>query len=79
MNDQPYNLWGRFQERWLGRRSLIRGAAGLVLGSGLSGSGSVYADNDDGDSEQGERNTPNPFREVSQHSSLSESSYTIIR
>ena len=61
MNDQPYNLWGRFQERWLGRRSLIRGAAGLVLGSGLSGSGSVYADNDDGDSEQGERITPNPI------------------
>lgn len=41
MNDPNYGLWERFQEKWLSRRNLIRGAArtaagaGLVLGSGL--------------------------------------------
>ena len=35
MNDPHYGLWERFQEKWLSRRNLIRGAAGTAAGAGL--------------------------------------------
>ena len=61
MNDQPYNLWGRFQEKGLGRRSLMRGAAGLMLGAGLPRPGVAHGGDDDGDSEKGGCVAPNPI------------------
>jgi hypothetical protein len=51
MNDQDPILWKKLQQKWLSRRSLIRGAAGTAAGAGLLlGSGlrsSVQADDDD--------------------------------
>ena len=51
MNDQDLILWKKLQQKWLSRRSLIRGAAGTAAGAGLLlGSGlrsSVQADDDD--------------------------------
>ena len=35
MNEQSNNPWKTFQEKWVSRRNLIRGAAGTALGAGL--------------------------------------------
>lgn len=51
MNEQDYSPWKRFQEHWLSRRSLIRGAMGTALGAGLLRSNPVYASDDDGNDE----------------------------
>ena len=61
MNTQNYSLWERFQEKWLSRRNLLRGAAGTVLGAGLSRPKLVYASDDDGDHEQEPCVGPNPI------------------
>jgi hypothetical protein len=60
MNNQHSSLWGQFQEKWLSRRGLIRGAAGAVLGAGLAPPKLVYAREEDDDSENG-CVAPNPI------------------
>jgi hypothetical protein len=56
MNDEKSISWEKFQEKWLTRRNLIRGAAGTAAGAGLLlGAGlrsSALADDDD----EGKRN-----------------------
>lgn len=47
------SLWGQFQEKWLSRRGLIRGAAGAVLGAGLAAPKLVDAREEDDDRENG--------------------------
>lgn len=49
MRDESRSPWARFQERWVSRRSLIRGAAGAALGAGLLRPKLTYADGDDGE------------------------------
>ena len=51
MNDKRYNLWEQFQEKWLSRRSLIRGAAVTALGAGFARPKLVYTRGEDDDSE----------------------------
>jgi len=69
MKDQPYSLWEQFQEKWLSRRNLIRGAArtaagaGLVLGSGLRLS--ALADDEDEDEQNGCKAPPRPIPHIS--------------
>lgn len=60
MNDRQFSLWGKFQEKWLSRRNLIRGAAGTVLGAGLAAPKLVYARDEDDDSAKG-CVAPNPI------------------
>jgi|SRR5579864_2863253 len=60
MNDQNYSLWEKFQEKWMSRRNLLRGAAGTVLGAGLARPKLVYARDEDDDSENG-CVSPNPI------------------
>ena len=60
MNIQHSSLWGQFQEKWLSRRGLIRGAAGTVLGAGLAAPRLVYARDEDDDRENG-CVAPNPI------------------
>lgn len=60
MNNPNSSLWGQFQEKWLSRRGLIRGAAGTVLGAGLSAPKLVYAREEDDDRENG-CVAPNPI------------------
>lgn len=50
MRDENHNPWQKFQEKWVSRRSLIRGAAGAALGAGLLRPKFTYA-NDEDDSE----------------------------
>lgn len=52
MNEQG-PLWRKFQERWLSRRSLIRGAAGTALGATVLRSKPAYAREEDDDNEHG--------------------------
>ena len=40
--------WKKFQQKWVSRRSLIRGAAGAVLGGGLLSPKASHADDDEG-------------------------------
>lgn len=69
MNDENPILWKKFQEKWLTRRNLIRGAAGTAAGAGLLlGSGlrlSALADGED----EGEHNkckpVPRPIPHIS--------------
>ena len=51
MKDQHSGLWQQFQEKWLSRRSLIRGAAG-VLGAGFARPALAHASDEDGDGER---------------------------
>jgi hypothetical protein len=60
MNDQNYSLWEKFQEKWMSRRNLLRGAAGTVLGAGLARPKLVYARDEDDDRESG-CVSPNPI------------------
>lgn len=57
MRDESYSPWAKFQERWVSRRSLIRGAASAALGAGLLRPKLTYANGDDG-SEDGACLTP---------------------
>jgi len=59
MNNQNYSLWEKFQEKWLSRRNLLRGAAG-ALGAGLARPSLVYARDEDDDRENG-CVSPNPI------------------
>jgi hypothetical protein len=61
MDQQSSGLWATFQEKWLSRRSLIRGAAGTVLGAGLLGPTATYADDDSGENESNACLSPNPI------------------
>jgi hypothetical protein len=63
MNKQGSFSWNTFQNNWLSRRKLIRGAAGAALGAGLLRPKPVYAhdDGDDGDSERAAGFGPNPI------------------
>ncbi len=61
MNDQHSSLWEQFQEKWLSRRNLIRGAAGTVLGAGFARPASVHASDEDGDSERADCVGPKPI------------------
>jgi hypothetical protein len=61
MNKQgPFSL-SRFQNNWLSRRKLIRGAAGAALGTGLLRPKVVYADGREGDEERATCVGPNPI------------------
>lgn len=55
------SLWGQFQEKWLSRRGLIRGAAGTVLGAGLVRPKLIHAADDDGEGERASCVGPNPI------------------
>lgn len=57
MRDESCSPWAKFQERWVSRRSLIRGAASAALGAGLLHPKLTYANGDDG-SEDGACLTP---------------------
>jgi hypothetical protein len=46
MRDENHSPWKEFQEKWLSRRSLIRGAAGTALGASLLRPKFTYADDD---------------------------------
>jgi hypothetical protein len=61
MNKQHFGLWEQFQEKWLSRRSLIRGAAGMVLGAGFLRPKSIHTDDDEGEQERAGRVGPNPI------------------
>lgn len=61
MNNQNSSLWGQFQEKWLSRRGLIRGAAGTVLGAGLVRPKLIHAADDDGEGERAGCVGPNPI------------------
>ena len=61
MNEQDYSPWRKLQQRWLSRRGLIRGAAGMALGGGLLRPKLVYANADDGGSEDAACVGPNPI------------------
>jgi hypothetical protein len=61
MNNQHTSLWEQFQEKWLSRRSLIRGAAGTVLGAGLVRPKVIHAADDDGEVEGAGCVGPNPI------------------
>src|SRR5215467_1988358 len=69
MNDPRYGLWEKFQEKWLSRRNLIRGAAGAAAGAGLVlGSGlrtSAFADDADEDEQNGCKVPPRPIPHIS--------------
>jgi hypothetical protein len=52
MNERNYTPWKKFQEKWLSRRSLIRGAAGTALGAGLLRPKLVYGKGDDDEDER---------------------------
>jgi len=60
MNDPNYGLWHKFQEKWLSRRSLIRGAAG-ALGAGFARPALAHASDEDGDRERAACVGPNPI------------------
>ena len=55
MDEQDFISWKKFQQKWMSRRNLIRGAAGTAAGAGLLlGSGlrlPARADEDDEDKE----------------------------
>jgi hypothetical protein len=61
MNKQGSFSWNKFQDNWLSRRKLIRGAAGAALGAGLLRPKVVYADGDDGDELGSACVGPNPI------------------
>jgi len=61
MNEQNNNPWKKFQEKWLSRRNLIRGAAGTALGAGLFRPTLGYANDEDDDSEHGVFFGPSPI------------------
>jgi hypothetical protein len=47
MNKQDVISWTKFQQKWVTRRNLIRGAAGTVAGAVLLGPKPAIADEDD--------------------------------
>ena len=53
MNEQDAISWEKFQQKYVTRRNVIRGAAGAALGAGLLRPKLVYADEDGGNSEGG--------------------------
>jgi len=61
MNERDCSSWKQFQQQWLTRRSLIRGAAGTALGAGLFRPKLAVADDDDGDGEHAACVNPNPI------------------
>ena len=61
MNELDSVSWKNLQQKWLSRRSLIRGAAGTALGAGLLPTKLVYASDDDSDSEHAACVGPNPI------------------
>jgi len=58
MNKQGTLSWNTFQNNWLSRRKLIRGAAGAALGAGLLCPKTVHAD---GGEERTAGSGPNPI------------------
>lgn len=58
--NKNYSLWQQFQQNWLSRRNLIRGAAG-VLGAGFARPALVHANDEDRDGERGSCVAPNPI------------------
>ena len=61
MNKQGPFAWNKFQNNWLSRRKLIRGAASAALGAGLLRPKSAQANEGDGDSEGGASFGVNPI------------------
>ena len=69
MDEHDFNPWETLQQKWLSRRSLIRGAAGTAAGAGLVlGSGLRLAARDD-DEDEGNRSrckpVPRPIKHIS--------------
>jgi hypothetical protein len=60
MIEKNLTPWDKFQQKWVSRRNLIRGAAGTVLGAGLLRPKSAHAD-DDEDRHDAECNRANPI------------------
>lgn len=61
MNKQHLGLWEQFQEKWLTRRSLLRGAAGTALGAGFLRPQLIQGDGDQGEDERAANVGPNPI------------------
>ena len=61
MKKQNYGLWEQFQEKWLSRRSLLRGAAGTALGAGFFRPKLIHASGRDGEGEGAACVGPNPI------------------
>ena len=61
MNNRGFSLWDQFQEKWLSRRGLIRGAAGTMLGADFFRPKVVHASDDDGEEEQSACVGPSPI------------------
>ena len=61
MTETNYNPWQRLQEKWLNRRSLLRGAAGTMLGTGLLRPKLLSASDDDSENEPDACVAPNPI------------------
>jgi hypothetical protein len=61
MGNQNVSSWKTFQQKWLSRRDLVRGAAGAMLGAGLLNSKLVYASVNQDDSEPAACVGPNPI------------------
>lgn len=67
MNKQRYGLWEQFQERWLSRRSLIRGAASTVLGAGFLRPKVIHTEDDREKRSEPQGLAPIRFRAASRH------------
>lgn len=61
MNKQHHGLWEQFQEKWLSRRNLIRGAAGTVLGAGFLRPKLIDGSDDGGPGQPASCVGPNPI------------------
>ena len=61
MNEWDSSSWKKFQEKWLSRRNLIRGAAGTALGASLLRPKVVYGKDDGDEGEHGGCVGPNPI------------------
>jgi hypothetical protein len=47
MNEQNSISWKKVQQKWVSRRNLLRGAAGVAFGTSLLRPNAVYADHED--------------------------------
>lgn len=61
MNERDSSSWKKFQDKWLSRRGLIRGAAGTALGAAVLSSKVAYGKDDDDEAERVPCVGPNPI------------------
>lgn len=61
MNEQDSRSWEKFQQKYVSRRNLIRGAAGTVLGAGLVSARPAHAEDDEDGNEHAGCALTNPI------------------